>query len=52
VFNFTSNDTNFKIRFHEKDDPEAWLDDGGKHFPDRTFDQDLAAEAMTKLNKK
>ena len=49
--NFTSNDTNFKIRFHEKDDPEAWLDDGGKHFPDRTFDQDLAAEAMTKLNK-
>ncbi|MDG1554070.1 MAG: DNA topoisomerase, partial [Candidatus Thalassarchaeaceae archaeon] len=49
--NFTSNDTNFKIRFHEKDDPEAWLDDGGKHFPDRTFDQELAAEAMTKLNK-
>ena len=49
--NFISNDTNFKIRFHEKDDPEAWLDDSGKHFPDRTFNQDLAAEAITKLNK-
>ena len=52
--NFYSNETNFKIRFHEKNDPEAWLDDSGKHFPDRTFNQDLAAEAITRLkdNKK
>ena len=52
--NFSSNETNFKIRFHEKNDPEAWLDDSGKHFPDRTFNQDLAAEAITRLkdNKK
>lgn len=49
--NFTSNDTNFKIRFHEKDDDDAWLDDSGKHFPERTFNQNLAAEAMAKLNK-
>ena len=48
--NIVSNDTNFKVRFHEKDDDDAWLDDVGKHFPDRTFNQDLAKEAMTKLN--
>ena len=49
--NFNSNDTNFKIRFHEKDDSEAWLDDAGKHFPDRTFNQDLAENAVSKLNE-
>ena len=48
--NFDSNDINFKIRFHEKDDPEAWLDDAGKHFPDRTFNEELARDAISKLN--
>ena len=48
--NFDSNDVNFKIRFHEKDDPEAWLDDAGKHFPDRTFNEELARDAISKLN--
>ena len=48
--NFNSNDVNFKIRFHEKDDPEAWLDDAGKHFPDRTFNEELARDAISKLN--
>ncbi len=35
----------FKVRFHEKDDDAAWTDDEGKHFPDRTFDEDLAVGA-------
>ncbi|MDE0953385.1 MAG: type IA DNA topoisomerase [Candidatus Poseidoniales archaeon] len=48
---FISNDVNFKVRFHENDDPEAWRDDAGKHFPDRTFNQDLAKDVMTKLNE-
>ena len=48
--NFNSNDVNFKIRFHEKDDHEAWLDDAGKHFPDRTFNEELARDAISKLN--
>lgn len=48
--NFNSNDVNFKIRFHEKDDDEAWLDDAGKHFPDRTFNEELARDAISKLN--
>jgi len=48
--NFNSNDVNFKIRFHEKDDSEAWLDDAAKHFPDRTFNEDLARDAISKLN--
>ncbi len=48
--NFNSDSVNFKIRFHEKDDPDAWVDDSGKHFPDRTFNQELAREAISKLN--
>jgi DNA topoisomerase-1 len=49
--NFISNEVNFKVRFHEKDDPEVWLDDAGKHFPDRTFNQDLASKAISLLKK-
>ncbi len=48
--NFNSDGVNFKIRFHEKNDPNAWMDDEGKHFPDRTFDQELAEQAISKLN--
>lgn len=40
--NFNSDNVNFKIRFHEKNDPEAWFDDDRKHFPGRTFDGELA----------
>ena len=36
--NFSSDNTNFNVKFHEKDDVNAWLDDAGKHFPFRTFD--------------
>ena len=48
--NFSSDNTNFNVKFHEKNDVNAWLDDAGKHFPFRTFDQKLAKEAITKLN--
>ncbi len=43
--NVDSNTVNFKVRFHEKDDAEAWKDDDGKHHPDRTYDGDLATSA-------
>ena len=41
----------FKVRFHEKDDEGAWKDDDGKHFPDRTFDGDLAINAHEAISK-
>ncbi len=40
-----SNAVNFKVRFHEKDEAHAWMDDDGKHHPDRTFDGELAQNA-------
>jgi len=52
--NFTSDGVNFKVRLHEKEDPNAWLDEDGKHFPERTFDETLAEKAINVLtnNKK
>ena len=52
--NFNSDNVNFKIRFHEKGEPNAWNDDDGKHYPDRTFDELLAKQAIETLkeNKK
>ena len=41
-----SNGVSFKVRFHEKDEDEAWKDDDGKHFPDRTFDGQLAKDTL------
>ena len=41
----SSDGFNFKVRFHEKEDEGAWFDDDGKHFPDRTFDGNLAETA-------
>ena len=49
--NFNSDNVNFKIRFHEKNDPNAWVDDDGKHFPDRTFDEKLANDSIKILNE-
>ena len=49
--NFSSDNVNFKIRFHEKNDSGAWLDDDGKHFPDRTFDKELADRSIEILNQ-
>ena len=47
--NFNSSGINFKVRFHEKGEKDAWFDDNGKHFPDRTFKFDLAQNALTIL---
>ena len=44
-----SNGVSFKVRFHEKDHADAWFDDDGKHFPDRTFDGQLANETLLAL---
>ena len=33
------------VRFHDKDDPNAWRDEAGKLHPARTFDGDLAGSA-------
>ena len=41
-----SNGVTFKVRFHEKNDENAWKDDDGKHHPNRTFDGDLAEETI------
>ena len=49
-----SDEFHFKVRFHEKDDSEAWFDestDKPKHHPDRTNNQVLAEEAFSALKK-
>ena len=43
----------FKVRFHEKDDPEAWFDtstEKPRHHPDRTNDEELATSAVKEIN--
>ena len=40
----------FKFRFHKSSDDEAWRDDTGKFFSDRTFDADLATKAYDCLS--
>ncbi len=42
-------DVEIKVRFHESNDPEAWKDDDGKHFPDRTSDSENAKSAFSVL---
>ena len=41
----------FKFRFHRSSDDEAWKDDNGKFFSDRTFNNELAEEAYGALKK-
>jgi len=41
----------FNVRFHEKDDALAWVDDKGKHNPLRTAEGDLAKSAHAALVK-
>jgi DNA topoisomerase-1 len=51
--NFYSGGINFKIRFHEKGEEGAWIDESGKkpkHYPERTFDKILAQESISILN--
>ena len=45
-----SNDVELRVRFHESNDSGAWLDDDGKHFPDRTSDTVLAKSAFNLIN--
>ena len=40
----------FKFRFHESNDDEAWRDDSGKFFSDRTFNQELADSTFNALS--
>ncbi|HIC75117.1 MAG TPA: type IA DNA topoisomerase, partial [Candidatus Poseidoniales archaeon] len=44
-----SDGVTFKVRFHEKEEAEAWRDGDGKHHPDRTSDTDLASDAFAKI---
>jgi len=39
----------FNVRFHDKEDSEAWFDDLGKHRADRTSNDDLAKSAFDAL---
>lgn len=39
----------FNVRFHEKDEEDAWLDDAGKHRADRTSDGELAKSCFDAL---
>lgn len=38
----------YEVHFHEKDDPDAWIDEGSFH-PDRTHDGELARSALEAL---
>ena len=47
-----SNGVDLKVRFHESNDPEAWMDDDGKHFPARTSNTAFAKSAFDLINSK
>ena len=52
--NFYSEGIKFNIRFHEKGEEAAWIDNSRKkpkHYPERTFDRDLAKESIEILRK-
>ena len=46
-----SDEVRFNVRFHEKDEEDAWTDDSGKHRADRTADSELSETAFNALNK-
>jgi DNA topoisomerase-1 len=46
-----SNGIELKVRFHDNDDKDAWTDDAGKHFPDRTAITSKAESANSILSK-
>ena len=48
--NADSHGVRFNVRFHEKNDSEAWFDDLGKHRADRTSNDDLAKSAFNALD--
>ena len=45
-----SNGIEMNVRFHESDDPDAWLDDDGKHHPNRTSKTKLAEKTVDQIN--
>ena len=45
-----TNNIEAKVRFHESDDPNAWTDGDGKHFPDRTSNSENANSVLSQLN--
>ena len=45
----TCNDVEVKVRFHDSGDADAWRDDDGKHFPDRTANTENAEAAVAIL---
>ncbi len=45
-----SNGIEMNVRFHESDDPDAWLDDDGKHHPNRTSKTKLAEKTVEQIN--
>lgn len=49
--NADAQNVRFNVRFHEKDDALAWIDDKGKHNPQRTADGELAKSAYAALSK-
>jgi DNA topoisomerase-1 len=49
--NLDSGDINFKVRFHDKEEDGAWVDEKGKHYPDRTYDLELADRSVENLVK-
>ena len=44
-----SDGVRFNVRFHEKEEEDAWTDDSGKHRADRTADTNLAEGAFKAL---
>jgi len=49
--NVLSNGIDCGVRFHESNDPDAWKDDDGKHFPNRTSNTERASQVNNLLNK-
>ena len=47
--NLNSNNIDFKVRLHKKNDEEAWYDEG-KFYADRTYDKEYAEQIIDKLN--
>jgi len=45
-----SNGIELNVRFHESEDPDAWFDDDGKHFPNRTSNTESSNAALVALN--
>jgi len=45
-----SNDIELNVRFHESGDQDAWFDDDGKHFPNRTSNTELSNDALEAIN--